>query len=80
MPEQCVTDAAVAAYRRLQGCVPAALLAYERPDGGLICEHRRGAGRPRFYRVTPAGAVEPDAVLDWATLRFAPAPLPRGLA
>jgi hypothetical protein len=75
-----VTDAAIAAYRRLQTCVAARLLAYERPDGGLICEHDRGPGRAVFYRVTPAGTVEADRLLDWSTLRFAPAPLPAGLA
>jgi hypothetical protein len=75
-----VTDAAIAAYRRLQACVCACLLAYERPDGGLLCEQRRGHGRPVFYRVTPTGTVEADHLLDWRTLRFTPAPLPPGLA
>jgi hypothetical protein len=75
-----VTDAAIAAYRRLQTCVHARLLAYERPDGGLICERRRGHRRPVFYRVTATGTVEPDQLLDSSTLRFTPARLPLGLA
>jgi hypothetical protein len=74
-----VTEAAIAAYRRLQTCVGARLLAYERPDGGLICEQDRGPGRAVFYPVTAAGTVESDQLLDWGTLRFAPAPLPAGL-
>jgi hypothetical protein len=74
-----VTDAAIAAYRRLQSCVGTRLLAYERPDGGLICEQDRGPGRAVFYRVTAAGTVEADQLLDWGTMRFAPAPLPAGL-
>jgi len=58
-----VTDAAIAAYRRLQARVPERLLAHERPDGGLICERQRGRGRPAFYRITPTGAVEPTTSL-----------------
>jgi hypothetical protein len=67
-----VTDAAIAGFRRLQDRLPFHVLAYEARDGGLICEHRRGRSRPVFYRVTPAGWIQPDQPLDWRTLRFTP--------
>lgn len=60
--------------------MPDRLLAHERPDGGLICEQRHGLRRPVSYRVTAAGAIEADQLLGMTTLRFAPAPLPAGLA
>jgi hypothetical protein len=75
-----VTGAAIAACRRLQQRVPDRLLGHERPERGLICEQRHGLRRPVFYRVTVAGAVEADQLLDMTTLRFAPAPPPAGLA
>lgn len=73
------TEAAVASFRLLESVVPGWLLAHETPDGGLICEHRRDGWRPGFYRVTAAGAIEPDEVLDRRTLRFVPALLPAAL-
>jgi hypothetical protein len=74
-----VTDAAVASFRLLQSATPGFLLAHPARDGGLICEHLRDGCRPGFYRVTAAGAIEPDQVLDRRTLRFTPALLPAAL-
>jgi hypothetical protein len=74
-----VTGAAVASFRLLQSATPGFLLAHPARDGGLICEHLRDGCRPGFYRVTPAGAIEPDRVLDRRTLRFVPALLPAAL-
>jgi hypothetical protein len=74
-----VTHAAVVGFRLLESVLPGWLLAHETRDGGLICEHRRDGCRPGFYRVTAAGAIEPDEVLDRRTLRFIPALLPAAL-
>jgi hypothetical protein len=74
-----VTDAAVASFRLLRSATPGFLLAHPTRDGGLICEHLRDGCRPGFYRVTAAGAIEPDQVLDRRTLRFTPALLPAAL-
>jgi hypothetical protein len=74
-----VTDAAVASFRLLQSATPGFLLAHPARDGGLICEHLRDGCRPGFSRVTAAGAIEPDQVLDRRTLRFTPALLPAAL-
>lgn len=74
-----VTDAAVAGFRLLQSATTGFMLARPTRDGGLICEHLRDGRRPGFYRVTPAGAIEPDQVLDRRTLRFTPALLPAAL-
>jgi hypothetical protein len=75
----CVTHAAVVSFRLLESVLEGWLLAHETRDGGLICEHRRDGCRPGFYRVTAAGAIEPDRVLDRRTLRFVPALLPAAL-
>jgi hypothetical protein len=75
----CATHAAVVSFRLLASVLPGWLLAHETLDGGLICEHRRDGCRPGFYRVTAAGAIEPDQVLDRSTLRFVPALLPAAL-
>lgn len=56
-----VTGAAIAAYRRLQQCVPDRLLAHERPDGGLICAQRHGLRRPVFYRSPPPAPSRPTS-------------------
>jgi hypothetical protein len=74
-----VTHAAVLSFRLLQSATPGFLLAHPTRDGGLICEHLRDGCRPGFYRVTAAGAIEPDEVLDRRTLRFTPALLPAAL-
>jgi len=74
-----VTDAAAASFRLLRSATPGFLLAHPTRDGGLICEHLRDGCRPGFYRVTAAGAIEPDQVLDRRTLRFTPALLPAAL-
>jgi hypothetical protein len=74
-----VTHAAVVSFRLLQSTAPGFLLAHPTRDGGLICEHLRDGCRPGFYRVTAAGAIEPDQVLDRRTLRFTPALLPAAL-
>ncbi len=74
-----VTDAAVVSFRLLRSATPGLLLGHPARDGGLICEHLRDGCRPRFYRVTAAGAIEPDQVLDRRTLRFVPALLPADL-
>jgi hypothetical protein len=74
-----VTDAAVVSFRLLQTATPGLLLAHPSHDGGLICEHLRDGCRPGFFRVTGAGAIEPDQVLDRRTLRFMPALLPAAL-
>jgi hypothetical protein len=74
-----VTHAAAVSFRLLQSATPGLLLAHPARDGGLICEHLRAGSRPGFYRVTPAGAIEPDEVLDRRTLRFTPALLPSAL-
>lgn len=73
------THAAVAGFRLLQSVTTGFLLARPTRDGGLICEHLRDGYRPAFYRVTAAGAIEPDQVLDRRTLRFTPALLPAAL-
>jgi len=73
------TDAAIAAFRRLQTKVGTIMLAHERPDGGLICERRRPGAPPLFYRVTPSGGVSADRRYDWTTQRFVPVPLPAGV-
>ncbi len=74
-----VTHAAVVSFRLLQSVLPGLTLAHETGDGGVICEHRRDGCRPGFYRVTAAGSIEPDQVLDRRTLRFVPALLPAAL-
>jgi hypothetical protein len=74
-----VTHAAEVSFRLLRGVTPGLLLAHPTRDGGLICEHLRDGCRPGFYRVTAAGVIEPDQVLDRRTLRFTPALLPAGL-
>jgi hypothetical protein len=74
-----VTHAAVVSFRLLESVLPGWLLAHETRDGGLICEHRRDGCRPGFWRVTAAGAIEPDEVLDRRTLSFIPALLPAAL-
>ena len=73
------TDAAVAAFRRLQTTVGTIMLAYERPDGGLICERLRPGTPSLFYRVSPSGRVHPDRRYDWKLQRFVPVPLPAGI-
>ena len=70
------TDAAVAAFRRLQTKVGTIMLAYERPDGGLICERSRPGAPPLFYRVSPSGRVHADRRYDWEAQRFVRVPLP----
>ncbi|HTU29123.1 MAG TPA: hypothetical protein VMF07_07060 [Solirubrobacteraceae bacterium] len=73
------TDAAVAAFRRLQTKVGTIMLAHERPDGGLICERHRPGAPPLFYRVSPSGRVQADRRYDWNLQRFVPVPLPAGI-
>jgi hypothetical protein len=73
------TDAAVAAFRRLQTKVGTIMLAYERSDGGLICERRRPGAPPLFYRVTAAGRVEADHRYECGAHRFVAVPLPAGI-
>jgi hypothetical protein len=73
------TDAAVAAFRRLQTKVGTIMLAYERPDGGLICERSRPGAPSLFYRVSPSGRVHADRRYDWNRQRFVAVPLPAGL-
>jgi hypothetical protein len=70
------TDAAVAAFRRLQTKVGTIMLAYQRPDGGLICERSRPGAPPLFYRVSPSGRVHADRRYDWEAQRFVRVPLP----
>ncbi|HEY1565676.1 MAG TPA: hypothetical protein VGF68_01615 [Solirubrobacteraceae bacterium] len=74
-----VTHDAEVSFLLLRNATPGLLLAHPTRDGGLICEHVRDGCRPGFYRVTPAGAIEPDQVLDRRTLRFTAALLPAGL-
>ena len=74
-----VTHAAQDSFRLLRSVMPGLLLAHPARDGGLVCEHLRDGCRPGFYRVTAAGAIEPDQVLDRRTLRFTPALLPAEL-
>jgi hypothetical protein len=74
------TDAAIAAFRRLQTKVGTIMLAYERPDGGLICERSRPGAPPLFYRVSPSGRVHADHRYDWNRQRFVVVPLPAGLS
>ncbi len=74
-----VTDAAVVSFRLLRSATPGLMLAHPTRDGGVICEHLRDGCRPGFYRITPAGAIEPDQVLDRRILRFVPALLPAAL-
>jgi hypothetical protein len=74
-----VTTAAEVSFRLLRDATPGLLLAHPTRDGGLICEHLRDGCRPGFYRVTAAGAIEPDQVLDRRTLRFTAALLPAAL-
>jgi hypothetical protein len=73
------TDAAFAAFRRLQTKVGTIMLAYERPDGGLICERSRPGAPSLFYRVSPSGRVYADRRYDVARQRFVGVPLPAGL-
>jgi hypothetical protein len=74
-----VTRDAELSFLLLRSATPGLLLAHPTRDGGLICEHLRDGCRPGFYRVTAAGGIEPDQVLDRRTLRFTPALLPAGL-
>jgi hypothetical protein len=74
-----ITEAALAAFRRLQTRVGTIMLAHERPDGGLICERRRPGVPSLFYRVTPAGRFDGDRRYDWSARRFVPVPLPLGI-
>lgn len=76
---EAVTHAAVVSFRLLRSATAGFLLAHPTRDGGLICEHLRDGCCPGFYRVTAAGAIEPDQVLDRRTLRFTPALLPGAL-
>jgi len=74
-----VTDAALAAFRRLQTRVGTIMLAHERPDGGLICERSRPGVPSLFYRVSPGGRVQPDHRYDSRERCFVPVPLPSGV-
>ena len=74
-----VTHDAVVSFRLLQAATPGLLLAHPTRDGGLVCEHLRDGCRPGFYRVSAAGAIEPDQVLDRRIMRFVPALLPAAL-
>jgi hypothetical protein len=74
-----VTHDVVVSFRLLQTATPGLLLAHPTRGGGLICEHLRDGCRPGFYRVTAAGAIEPDQVLDRRIMRFTPALLPAAL-
>lgn len=74
------TAAAIAAFRRLQTKVGTIMLAHERPDGGLICERLRPGAPPLFYRVSASGRVHADRRYESAARRFAPVPLPSGIA
>lgn len=71
-----VTDAAISTYRVLQDALGCAVLAYERPDGGLIVEHRPACAPPVYYRITHVGTIEPDKRLDPLTRQFVPLALP----
>ncbi len=73
------TDAAIAAFRRLQTRVGTIMLAYERPDGGLICERHRPGAPPLFYRVTASGRVHGDRRYECTAQRFVAVPLPSGI-
>ncbi len=73
------TDAAVAAFRRLQTKVGTIMLAYERPDGGLICERHRPGAPPLFYGVTASGRVFGDQRYESTAQRFVAVPLPAGI-
>jgi hypothetical protein len=74
-----VTRDAELSFMLLRSTTPGLLLAHPTRDGGLICEHLRDGCRPGFYRVTAAGAIEPDQVLDRRSLRFVAALLPAEL-
>jgi hypothetical protein len=74
-----VTRDAEVSFMLLRDALPGLLLAHPARDGGLICEHLRDGCRPGFYRVTAAGAIEPDQVLDRRTLSFTSALLPAAL-
>jgi hypothetical protein len=74
-----ITDAAIAAFRRLQTTVGTIMIAYERPDGGLICERHRPGAPPLFYRVSPSGRVHADRRYEWSLQRFIRVPLPVGI-
>jgi hypothetical protein len=73
------TDAAVAAFRRLQTKVGTIMLAYERPDGGLICERSRPGAPPLFYRVSASGRVHGDHRYECSVQGFVAVPLPAGI-
>jgi hypothetical protein len=74
-----LTDAAVAAFRRLQTRVGSIMLAHERPDGSLICERSRPGVPSLFYRVTASGRIDADRRYDCSAHRFVPVPLPFGI-
>ncbi|HTU94909.1 MAG TPA: hypothetical protein VMF14_03645 [Solirubrobacteraceae bacterium] len=74
-----VTHDAEVSFMLLRDALPGLLLAHPARDGGVICEHLRDGCRPGFLRVTGAGAIEPDRVLDRRTLSFTPALLPAEL-
>ena len=78
-PSRGATEAAIAAFRRLQMKVGTIMLAYERPDGGLICERQSPGAPPLYYRVTASGGVDPDRRYDSTARRFLPVPLPTGI-
>jgi hypothetical protein len=73
------TDAAVAAFRRLQTKVGTIMLAYERPDGGLICERSRPGAPPLFYRVGSGGRIHGDHRYECSVRRFVAVPLPAAI-
>lgn len=74
-----LTDAAVAAFRRLQRSVGTVMLAHERPDGSLICERSRPGVPSLFYRVTASGRINTDRRYDCSVHRFVSVPLPLGI-
>jgi hypothetical protein len=45
-------------------------------DGGLICEDRSSRARPRIWRISPDGVVEPDRPYSFGRRAFVAAELP----
>jgi hypothetical protein len=77
-PEIEITAAAISGVSRLRRALEANLRTYPCGDGGLICEDGRSRARPKLWRVSPDGSIQPDAPYNFRLREFVTAPVPVG--
>jgi hypothetical protein len=71
-----ITRAAIRGYGRLLRAVGGRIQLHASSDGGLICEDRTSRARPRIWRISPDGVVEPDRPYSFVGRSFVAAELP----